>query len=46
MKTILNDTLRRSRYLILGWGFGFGLLALYIILFYDILEEQQPLLDQ
>ncbi|MFZ3079731.1 MAG: ABC transporter permease subunit [Bellilinea sp.] len=46
MKTILNDTLRRSRYLILGWGFGFGLLALYIILFYDSLAEQQVLLDQ
>lgn len=46
MKTILAYSIKRARFLILGWGLVLGSLGLFIVLFYDTFAEQQALQDQ
>jgi ABC-2 type transport system permease protein len=46
MKTIFLYTLKRMRGQILGWGICLGLLAFYLVTFYDTLVDQQSQLSQ
>lgn len=46
MKAIFLNSLWRSRYLILGWGTGFGLFGMWLIGFYDSLTGQRAVIDQ
>jgi ABC-2 type transport system permease protein len=46
MTAIFFNGLWRSRYLILGWGLGFGLFGMWLIGFYDDLAGQRAVIDQ
>ncbi len=41
MTTIFKNTLRRNLWQLLGWGFTFGLVALYLMILYKPLVDQQ-----
>lgn len=46
MITIFFHSLRKSRFVILGWGLVLGALGLFIVLYYDNLAQQQVFQDQ
>jgi ABC-2 type transport system permease protein len=46
MFTVFANALSRSRGAIFGWGFSLGLLAMYLMPFYDTLAEQKETLEK
>ncbi len=46
MGALFRNALSRSRGQILGWGITLGILAMYLLTFYDLMIEQQAQLQQ